>query len=137
MANATGCSSIYSGSVPSTPYTKDENGRGPAWANSLFEDFHALLAGTYVNAVAASETVKHVDGLHEAHAGECLADSRYSGIFAERCGLHLLGSEDERTYGGVRTNIGTLVALYTVFLFPFGNESGHTAELRQERSGCR
>ena len=39
VANATGCSSIYSGSVPSTPYTTDENGNGPAWANSLFEDF--------------------------------------------------------------------------------------------------
>ncbi|MCM1032455.1 MAG: pyruvate:ferredoxin (flavodoxin) oxidoreductase [Odoribacter sp.] len=39
VANATGCSSIYSGSVPSTPYTTDANGRGPAWANSLFEDF--------------------------------------------------------------------------------------------------
>jgi pyruvate-ferredoxin/flavodoxin oxidoreductase len=39
VANATGCSSIYSGSVPSTPYTKGEDGRGPAWANSLFEDF--------------------------------------------------------------------------------------------------
>ena len=39
VANATGCSSIYSGSVPSTPYTKNDMGRGPAWANSLFEDF--------------------------------------------------------------------------------------------------
>jgi pyruvate-ferredoxin/flavodoxin oxidoreductase len=39
IANATGCSSIYSGSVPSTPYTVGEDGRGPAWANSLFEDF--------------------------------------------------------------------------------------------------
>ena len=39
VANATGCSSIYSGSVPSTPYTTDCNGHGPAWANSLFEDF--------------------------------------------------------------------------------------------------
>ena len=39
VANATGCSSIYSGSVPSTPYTKNEKGYGPAWANSLFEDF--------------------------------------------------------------------------------------------------
>jgi pyruvate-ferredoxin/flavodoxin oxidoreductase len=39
VANATGCSSIYSGSVPSTPYTTDEQGHGPAWANSLFEDF--------------------------------------------------------------------------------------------------
>ena len=39
VANATGCSSIYSGSVPSTPYTVNEKGQGPAWANSLFEDF--------------------------------------------------------------------------------------------------
>lgn len=38
IANATGCSSIYGGTFPSTPYTKDSKGRGPAWANSLFED---------------------------------------------------------------------------------------------------
>ncbi|HKL72406.1 MAG TPA: pyruvate:ferredoxin (flavodoxin) oxidoreductase, partial [Marinilabiliaceae bacterium] len=38
IANATGCSSIYGGSAPSTPYTTDKNGRGPSWANSLFED---------------------------------------------------------------------------------------------------
>lgn len=38
IANATGCSSIYGGNMPSTPYTTDRNGRGPAWANSLFED---------------------------------------------------------------------------------------------------
>ncbi len=38
IANATGCSSIWGASAPSTPYTKDENGRGPSWANSLFED---------------------------------------------------------------------------------------------------
>ncbi|MCI5744812.1 MAG: pyruvate:ferredoxin (flavodoxin) oxidoreductase [Erysipelotrichaceae bacterium] len=38
IGNATGCSSIYCGSTPSTPFVKDENGQGPAWANSLFED---------------------------------------------------------------------------------------------------
>ncbi len=38
IANATGCSSIWGGSAPSTPYTVNEEGRGPAWANSLFED---------------------------------------------------------------------------------------------------
>ncbi|MCJ7820898.1 MAG: thiamine pyrophosphate-dependent enzyme, partial [Bacteroidales bacterium] len=38
IANATGCSSIYGGSAPSTPYTVNNNGHGPAWANSLFED---------------------------------------------------------------------------------------------------
>jgi pyruvate-ferredoxin/flavodoxin oxidoreductase len=38
VSNATGCSSIYGGSAPSTPYTANKNGQGPAWANSLFED---------------------------------------------------------------------------------------------------
>ncbi|MCL1982629.1 MAG: pyruvate:ferredoxin (flavodoxin) oxidoreductase [Clostridiales bacterium] len=38
IANATGCSSIWGASAPSMPYCKDENGRGPSWANSLFED---------------------------------------------------------------------------------------------------
>jgi pyruvate-ferredoxin/flavodoxin oxidoreductase len=38
IANATGCSSIYGGSAPSTPYTTNSEGHGPAWANSLFED---------------------------------------------------------------------------------------------------
>ncbi|MBX3730554.1 MAG: pyruvate:ferredoxin (flavodoxin) oxidoreductase [Candidatus Sumerlaeia bacterium] len=38
VANATGCSSIYGGNLPTTPWCKDRNGRGPAWSNSLFED---------------------------------------------------------------------------------------------------
>ena len=38
MANATGCSSIYGGNLPTTPYTTNKDGRGPAWSNSLFED---------------------------------------------------------------------------------------------------
>ncbi|SNR73576.1 pyruvate-ferredoxin/flavodoxin oxidoreductase [Lutibacter agarilyticus] len=38
IANATGCSSIYGGNLPTTPYTTNKEGRGPAWANSLFED---------------------------------------------------------------------------------------------------
>ena len=38
IANATGCTSIYGGTFPAIPYTKDKEGKGPAWANSLFED---------------------------------------------------------------------------------------------------
>ncbi len=38
VANATGCSSIYGGNLPSTPWTSNQDGRGPAWSNSLFED---------------------------------------------------------------------------------------------------
>ncbi len=50
VANATGCSSIYSGSVPSTPYTTDKDGRGPAWGNSLFEDFAEYGMGMKIGA---------------------------------------------------------------------------------------
>ncbi len=38
VANATGCSSIYGGNLPTTPWSQNKDGRGPAWANSLFED---------------------------------------------------------------------------------------------------
>ena len=38
VANATGCSSIYGGNLPTTPWTQNGDGRGPAWSNSLFED---------------------------------------------------------------------------------------------------
>ncbi len=48
IANATGCSSIYSGSVPSTPYCTNDKGHGPAWANSLFEDFCEFGLGMYI-----------------------------------------------------------------------------------------
>ncbi len=47
IANATGCSSIYGGSAPSTPYTTNRLGKGPAWANSLFEDNAEFGLGIY------------------------------------------------------------------------------------------
>ncbi len=54
IANATGCSSIWGGSAPSTPYTVDKNGRGPAWSNSLFEDNAEFGYGMYL----AQETLR-------------------------------------------------------------------------------
>jgi len=48
IANATGCSSIWGGSAPSTPYTVNKEGRGPAWANSLFEDNAEYGYGMYL-----------------------------------------------------------------------------------------
>ncbi|SHJ69118.1 pyruvate-ferredoxin/flavodoxin oxidoreductase [Hathewaya proteolytica DSM 3090] len=50
VSNATGCSSIWGGSAPSTPYTKDAAGRGPAWANSLFEDNAEFGLGMFLGA---------------------------------------------------------------------------------------
>ncbi|TFE68722.1 pyruvate:ferredoxin (flavodoxin) oxidoreductase [Methylacidiphilum caldifontis] len=48
IANATGCSSIYGGNLPTTPWAKDKEGRGPAWANSLFEDNAEFGLGLYL-----------------------------------------------------------------------------------------
>ena len=48
IANATGCSSIYSGSAPATPYTTNKNGHGPSWASSLFEDNAEFGMGMHV-----------------------------------------------------------------------------------------
>lgn len=48
VANATGCSSIWGGSAPSTPYTTNHKGQGPAWANSLFEDNAEFGLGMYL-----------------------------------------------------------------------------------------
>ena len=65
VANATGCSSIYGGSAPTCPYTTNDEGHGPAWANSLFEDnaefgFGMNLAISQRRAKLA-ETVKRSD----------------------------------------------------------------------------
>lgn len=49
ISNATGCSSIWGGSVPAMPYTKNHEGRGPAWANSLFEDAAEFGYGLYLS----------------------------------------------------------------------------------------
>lgn len=71
IANATGCSSIYGGNLPSTPYAVDDNGRGPAWSNSLFEDnaefgFGMRLAVDQQNAMArtlVAELAPEIGGL--------------------------------------------------------------------------
>jgi len=55
IANATGCSSIYGASAPSTPYRKNSDGRGPSWGNSLFEDNAEFGYGMKV----ATETLRH------------------------------------------------------------------------------
>ena len=75
IANATGCSSIYGGNLPTTPYTINREGRGPAWSNSLFEDnaefgLGMRLALDHQNAYARDL----VSRLRE-EIGEALADS--------------------------------------------------------------
>ena len=57
IANATGCSSIWGGSAPSSPYTKNHKGHGPAWANSLFEDNAEYGLGMFVGVKTIRERI--------------------------------------------------------------------------------
>lgn len=59
VANATGCSSIYSGTFPTTPYAQTKEGRGPAWANSLFEDNAEYGFGMRLAVDALRNQVRH------------------------------------------------------------------------------
>ncbi|SJZ79120.1 pyruvate:ferredoxin (flavodoxin) oxidoreductase [Garciella nitratireducens] len=59
IANATGCSSIWGGSAPSNPYTTDAEGRGPAWANSLFEDNAEYGYGMAIASKKLRNTIKN------------------------------------------------------------------------------
>ena len=87
IANATGCSSIYSGSIPSTPYTKNEKGQGPAWANSLFEDFCEFGLGM----VLANKKMRNrIQSLLE----QSLADEHVPAEFKEAAQAWIAGRED-------------------------------------------
>jgi pyruvate-ferredoxin/flavodoxin oxidoreductase len=60
IANATGCSSIYGGNLPTTPYTKRDDGRGPTWNNSLFEDNAELAMGMRLSVDKFNEYAKEL-----------------------------------------------------------------------------
>ena len=72
IANATGCSSIYSASIPSTPYTKNAKGQGPAFDNSLFEDFCEFGMGMVLGNKKMKERVEVL--LNEVIANEKASD---------------------------------------------------------------
>ncbi|HIQ99854.1 MAG TPA: pyruvate:ferredoxin (flavodoxin) oxidoreductase [Candidatus Scybalocola faecavium] len=71
ISNATGCSSIWGGSAPSMPYTTNEKGQGPAWANSLFEDNAEYGYGMYLGVKAQRERIASMaKAAIEAGAGD-------------------------------------------------------------------
>jgi pyruvate-ferredoxin/flavodoxin oxidoreductase len=91
IANATGCSSIYGGNLPTTPYAVDAHGRGPAWSNSLFEDNAEFGLGMRMaldkRIDTASEQLRRLaGGVGETLAAEILGadQSTEAGIAAQR-----------------------------------------------------
>lgn len=110
IANATGCSSIYGGNLPTTPYTTNRDGRGPAWANSLFEDNaefgfgmrlavdqHARAARDLLRGLAAPLGDALVTALLEAdHHGEAAIAEQRARVAALRLRLAAIASPDAR-----------------------------------------
>ena len=80
VANATGCSSIYGGSYPATPYTTNSEGKGPAWANSLFEDNAEFGFGMKVASLALRDQIATI--MEEALAEGCCSE-QVAGLFTK------------------------------------------------------
>jgi pyruvate-ferredoxin/flavodoxin oxidoreductase len=75
IANATGCSSIYGGNLPTTPYTTNPQGRGPSWNNSLFEDNAEFGLGMRVAIDKQTDHARELVSALRSEIGEELADS--------------------------------------------------------------
>ncbi|RPI88047.1 MAG: pyruvate:ferredoxin (flavodoxin) oxidoreductase [Chloroflexi bacterium] len=97
IANATGCSSIYGGNLPTTPWAKNAEGRGPAWSNSLFEDNAEFGMGMRLTVDKHSEYAKELLPKFAHILGETLVDdllnadqSNEAGIKAQRERIALL-----------------------------------------------
>jgi pyruvate-ferredoxin/flavodoxin oxidoreductase len=87
IANATGCSSIYGGNLPSTPFTTNASGRGPAWSNSLFEDNAEFGLGMRL---AADQLMAYAKQLVQEMAGDIggdLADALIHADLREEVGI--------------------------------------------------
>ena len=102
IANATGCSSIYGGNMPTTPYTVNEDGFGPAWSNSLFEDNAEFGLGMYLTYEKQTEMASELLAALKDKVGAELADaileadqSDDDGIKAQRARVEELNAKLE------------------------------------------
>ncbi len=109
LANATGCSSIYGGNLPTTPYTTNRDGRGPAWSNSLFEDnaefgfgmrlavdVEAARAKSLLRALSGRLPPALVDGLLSSGSDEAWYAAQRDRVAALRAALEADASAEAR-----------------------------------------
>ncbi len=87
VANATGCSSIYGGNLPTTPWTSNKDGRGPAWANSLFEDNAEFGLGFRLTLDKQGEYARELVAQNRAAIGEELANGILSANQSDERGM--------------------------------------------------
>ncbi|MBN1430485.1 MAG: pyruvate:ferredoxin (flavodoxin) oxidoreductase, partial [Anaerolineae bacterium] len=87
VANATGCSSIYSGNLPTTPWAVDADGRGPAWSNSLFEDNAEFGLGMRLTVDKQSEYARELVARLRDVIGDELADGLLNADQSSEAGI--------------------------------------------------
>jgi pyruvate-ferredoxin/flavodoxin oxidoreductase len=87
IANATGCSSIYGGNLPTTPYAVDDHGRGPTWSNSLFEDNAEFGLGMRLTLDKQSEYARELVGRLRDKIGPELADALLGADQSDEAGI--------------------------------------------------
>ena len=88
VANATGCSSIYGGNLPTTPYTFNKDGRGPAWSNSLFEDNAEFGLGMRLTIDKQNEFAKELLKKLSGKIGEKLVDEILNADQSDETGIN-------------------------------------------------
>lgn len=88
VANATGCSSIYGGNLPTTPWTITNEGRGPAWSNSLFEDNAEFGMGMRVAIDQQLQEVEHQLNNLRSELGDKLVNALLNGEQETELGIH-------------------------------------------------
>ncbi|HEY3330248.1 MAG TPA: pyruvate:ferredoxin (flavodoxin) oxidoreductase [Capsulimonadaceae bacterium] len=106
IANATGCSSIYGGNLPTTPWTTTNNGRGPAWANSLFEDNAEFGMGMRMTIDQQSEYARRLVLELRETLGTDLADGI---LTAEQAGDEGITAQRVRV-DNLRAKLGSIIS---------------------------
>jgi pyruvate-ferredoxin/flavodoxin oxidoreductase len=123
IANATGCSSIYGGNLPTTPYTVGADGRGPAWSNSLFEDNAEFGLGMRLGVDALRHRAEHL----LAHLAGDLPDRLVAALSAD-------GSGDDADVAARREQIVELRRVLDELATPEARELSQIADQLVPRS---
>ena len=115
IANATGCSSIYGGNLPTTPYAYNKEGRGPAWSNSLFEDNAEFGLGYRLTVDQHTQVAKDLVEKLASEIGEELASGLLNSNQAEETGIYeqreRVKALKERLKGNNSSDAKSLVSL--------------------------
>jgi pyruvate-ferredoxin/flavodoxin oxidoreductase len=106
IANATGCSSIFGGNMPTTPYATRDDGRGPTWNNSLFEDAAELAMGMRLTADKFNEFA--LEQLEELYTCDCEHCQKNHSLFDD------VKNADQSTQDGIELQRGRVEALKDV-----------------------